>query len=400
MTGGFLKTGVYLLGSALVPAIGLLLVCWGLWGDRSKGRQRCPRCWYDMRGTLPRLECPECGHDAGQERQLYRHHRRWRHIALGVVLVLASAYPLAVIAGPLAQWFIETGVYLLCVLLTPTVGLLLVAWGLWGSRSKGRARCPKCWHDMRPTLPQLTCPDCGHDAGHQRRLYRNHRRWGRIVIGVVLVLLSTYPLAITAGWCLEQAAHEWAGNVFVHESEAIGPDWLVGRLPDGFARFFDRLTSIRILTPTARTVPACEGLLYLREIAAHADTDAELVHLRGLSDLESLVLSSTQVTDAGLVHLKGFSDLEGLALMETGVTDAGLAHLSGLSNLKRLFLGDTRIGWMNGLQRPFVTQVTDAGLVHLKGLSNLEHLDLSATKVTPVGVADLKQALPDLEVVR
>ena len=39
-----LHTGLHLLGIALIPAVGLLLVCWGLWGDRSKGavRQHVP----------------------------------------------------------------------------------------------------------------------------------------------------------------------------------------------------------------------------------------------------------------------------------------------------------------------------------------------------------------------
>ena len=55
----FLETGLYLLGVAVVPLVGLLLVCWGLWGDRSKGRPRCPKCWYDMRGTVPKLVCAE-----------------------------------------------------------------------------------------------------------------------------------------------------------------------------------------------------------------------------------------------------------------------------------------------------------------------------------------------------
>ena len=72
MADWILETGLYLLGVAIIPALGLLLVCWGLWGDRSKGRPRCPKCWYDLRGSLPRLECPECGHDGKQELWLPR----------------------------------------------------------------------------------------------------------------------------------------------------------------------------------------------------------------------------------------------------------------------------------------------------------------------------------------
>ena len=33
-----------------LAAIGLLY--WGLWGDRSKSRLRCPKCWYDMTGSF------------------------------------------------------------------------------------------------------------------------------------------------------------------------------------------------------------------------------------------------------------------------------------------------------------------------------------------------------------
>jgi hypothetical protein len=46
----FTETGFgYLLGVAAVPLIGLVLFYRGLLGDRSKGRVRCPKCWYDMR---------------------------------------------------------------------------------------------------------------------------------------------------------------------------------------------------------------------------------------------------------------------------------------------------------------------------------------------------------------
>ena len=54
MSAWFLETGLYLLGVAVVPLVGLALVCWGLWGDRSKGGRRCLKCSYDIPGLVAR----------------------------------------------------------------------------------------------------------------------------------------------------------------------------------------------------------------------------------------------------------------------------------------------------------------------------------------------------------
>ena len=80
-----------LLGCVVAALIGHLLIGWGLWFDPSRDRQRCPKCWYDMRGTVPRLECPECGHDAGHEEQLHLVRSQPRLIVLGVLIVSLAA---------------------------------------------------------------------------------------------------------------------------------------------------------------------------------------------------------------------------------------------------------------------------------------------------------------------
>ena len=115
-------------------------------------------------------------------------------------------------------------------------------------------------------------------------------------------------------------------------------------------------------------------------------TDADLEHLKGLTALQWLDLSRTQVTDAGVEQLKGLTALQQLDLSLTQVTDAGVEHLKGLTALQRLYLGGT--------------QVTDAGLVHLKGLTALQVLDLRDTKVTEAGVEQLKKSLPNVLVNR
>ena len=81
------------------------------------------------------------------------------------------------------------------------------------------------------------------------------------------------------------------------------------------------------------------------------------------------------------MHLKDLTNLETLVLNDTQITDVGLEHLKGLTKLKKLSLRNTRI--------------TDAGLVHLKGLTNLESLNCRSTQVTDKGVKKLQQALPN-----
>ena len=68
--------------------------------------------------------------------------------------------------------------------------------------------------------------------------------------------------------------------------------------------------------------------------------------------LISVSLKLTQNTDAGLVHLKGLTNLGFLDLTNTKVTDVGLLHLKGLTSL--------RIIWLNG------TKVTNAGIKRLE----------------------------------
>jgi len=118
-------------------------------------------------------------------------------------------------------------------------------------------------------------------------------------------------------------------------------------------------------------------------------TDAGLAHLVAMRSLQSISLDGgTRVTDAGLEHLAGMTALEHLLLRETAVTDAGLAHLSGLTRLKALALSGTR--------------VTDTGLRQLRGLPELKELYIASpgAHVTDAGLADLKEALPELRIYR
>ncbi len=71
--------------------ITLTLLYIGFFQDRSRGRPRCPKCWYNMTGA-PSLVCPECGHDARHERRLYRTRRRRWAVRCAVMMAMCSMY--------------------------------------------------------------------------------------------------------------------------------------------------------------------------------------------------------------------------------------------------------------------------------------------------------------------
>jgi hypothetical protein len=73
--------------AAVLALAGAGVALRALFFDRSRGRVRCPRCWYDMAGA-PGLTCPECGGTARSERDLHRTRRRWGQTAAGIVLLL------------------------------------------------------------------------------------------------------------------------------------------------------------------------------------------------------------------------------------------------------------------------------------------------------------------------
>src|ERR1043166_5996407 len=86
---------------AVLGCLGVVVVLVGVFRDRSRGRRRCSRCWYDMAGGAG-LPWPECGRVHRNERRLLRTRRSRRVIALGVflsVLALVTAVAPAAYTG-------------------------------------------------------------------------------------------------------------------------------------------------------------------------------------------------------------------------------------------------------------------------------------------------------------
>jgi hypothetical protein len=85
-SSGWVTTALWWLGVAVCASSGVVVVV-ALFRDRSRGRRRCPRCWYEMTG-VPGLVCPECGKAARREKSLFRTRRRWR--MAGVAALVAG----------------------------------------------------------------------------------------------------------------------------------------------------------------------------------------------------------------------------------------------------------------------------------------------------------------------
>src|SRR5262245_63945885 len=73
-----------------VAAIALAVIALALFRDRSRGRRRCPKCWYDMAGASG-VTCPEGGETQKKERRVFRTRRRGRGGAGGVVMTVLAA---------------------------------------------------------------------------------------------------------------------------------------------------------------------------------------------------------------------------------------------------------------------------------------------------------------------
>ncbi len=105
MTSAWWETRWLLSATAwTIAGVGALAFLWAMCRDRSRGRTRCPKCWYDLAGLAKPetpspwpITCPECGKKIGHERQTRRTRRHWRLAALALAMMLA-AYPIAQIA--------------------------------------------------------------------------------------------------------------------------------------------------------------------------------------------------------------------------------------------------------------------------------------------------------------
>ncbi len=114
------------------------------------------------------------------------------------------------------------------------------------------------------------------------------------------------------------AVQAWGARVETRKQSP--PAELDGHLPEGF---FEEATSLEVRNPNISE----DALRYLR-------------HLTGL---KHLWLDAGPMTDASLVHLDGMQDIENLSLTFCGITDAGVERFKSRKSLRVLWLWSTRV---------------------------------------------------------
>lgn len=199
---------------AILWFLGMFIVLWalsligrGLWGDRARGRRRCPACAAAITAESSR-SCVACGYEAPNERALLSPRRSWRMVAAGTALVPAGAGAcyLGVVVWAWTHMNHDVGLSLTVWNSTGVAlaafGLVAIGWAIRGERSRGRRRCPRCWYDMGGS--GLQCPECGNDARHASHLYRPRRRWKTAALASLLLVgaavIQGVPRVRHGGW--------------------------------------------------------------------------------------------------------------------------------------------------------------------------------------------------------
>src|SRR5258708_1260876 len=159
---------------------------------------------------------------------------------------------------------------------------------------------------------------------------RPPRSWRWIPLSVRMLASMVLLLGIGGLWLGARGYRQMVAIRDIEQAggevltEKAGPEWLRARVGDEWMRSLDKVVRV--------------DFYGLDRLDGTPVTDAELVNLKGLTELTLLSLDGTWVSDTGLEHLQGLTRLKSLSLCNTQVTDAGLKHLRGLADLEQLHI--------------------------------------------------------------
>lgn len=138
-----------------------------------------------------------------------------------------------------------------------------------------------------------------------------------------------------------------------------------------------------------RQMRLLENLKQLKRLKIKPNAaDAGMESLSRLGSLEHLVLrNGHEYSDGGLKHLGRMTALKSLSMTGGGgrFSDAGMAHFENLTSLETLDLEGSYY-------------VKDGAVKHLGHLSQLKRLNVRRTRMTADGIARLRQALPNCQI--
>ena len=352
----------------------------------------CRKCGYALIG-LSEARCPECGRpfDPADPRSFLRLPHTWS----------------------LRRWLRR----LSWVLASLAVGFLLYVGGLWAYLRVNYYRSALAEKPHIAALQQAGCTITLAAAGTWARDLAKPFGWYYMTESA-RDLIQGWQQPLSAGDLRHMAALGKLRTLRV----GMGPFDAAG------LAYLDNLRDLESLeiypAVGSRTATGCparrmginaqmqhlEGLTQLQAVfLSYTDVNNDgLRHLRGLSRISMLSLDCTQITDEGLAYLVGMKHMRYLDLTGTAIRGPGLAHLSGMTEMARLDLSDTQVGdadlsqlsalpWLDEL-RLSNTRITDAGLVTLQSYPRLSTLNVSGTAVTAEGVQRLKQQRPRMTI--
>ncbi len=198
------------------------------------------------------------------------------------------------------------------------------------------------------------------------------------------------------------------------------PEWMRKYLGDEYfqdvigVRFANRTISESDLAQLAKLPELIWVYVFNTRVVANSTgisrsiVDVDLVPLKHLSRLRSLVLTDTDIDGSGLADIARLKQFSRLRLQHSNIGDAGMEQIGKMTALKSLFLANNRItdASLEHLQNLTNletldlgnTGISDRGLQFLKGLKELGTLSLEGSRVTPGGVRELQKSLPNTKI--
>jgi Leucine-rich repeat (LRR) protein len=164
------------------------------------------------------------------------------------------------------------------------------------------------------------------------------------------------------------------------------------------------LSAIDLSKYSIKSIPVVNKVKRLHMVDSNI-SDNHLEEISSLDNLEFFSFSSENVTDKGIGNLKKMKNLKYLGIKSWNTTEAGMRGLGILKNLRFLNVAGTKIGdsgiqEISRLPRLKVlsirnTKITDKGLRYLTGLKTLRTLVLTKDPITQDGIDYFEKNSPN-----